>query len=369
MGGGSQGLHRAGAVREGDAEYLCGKPAFANTAYYNEPIGPGDSMMGKSSTRTTYQAAAENELPSIYSHAGVAFRGHMRTNFIGNGGAPVRPVNDRHQPFGFFTTQYKSNPAASENTSMVDTSNPTKPSWDHSVFYWPTKLTDLPATRFFDGAAAQDSVTATAPPGTLNSVRMPGNPIKSQQRLSQGGNAGAGQQRPIDGITKGTRVVLKDQRTGMVKWVGLPDTRYVTKEPLLGVHLDDPVGKHDGMLNGKRYFTTPPNHAVFVKKRDVLMVIAPKSMTPHHYARVNPERDTRLKGTKNADAAPTSIMDKLAQKMAQDASGEPATIAASKAEAEMRARREKLRQKLNVAQSLGEQLKVEDETKKRYKKK
>ena len=200
------------------------------------------------------------------------------------------------------------------------------------------------------GAAAQDSVTATAPPGTLNSVRMPGNPIKSQQRLSQGGNAGAGQQRPIDGITKGTRVVLKDQRTGMVKWVGLPDTRYVTKEPLLGVHLDDPVGKHDGMLNGKRYFTTPPNHAVFVKKRDVLMVIAPKSMTPHHYARVNPERDTRLKGTKNADAAPTSIMDKLAQKMAQDASGEPATIAASKAEAEMRARREKLRQKLNVAQ-------------------
>ena len=110
--------------------------------------------MGKSSTRTTYQAAAENELPSIYSHAGVAFRGHMRTNFIGNGGAPVRPVNDRHQPFGFFTTQYKSNPAASENTSMVDTSNPTKPSWDHSVFYWPTKLTDLPATRFFDGACA-----------------------------------------------------------------------------------------------------------------------------------------------------------------------------------------------------------------------
>ena len=212
---------------------------------------------------------SSSQLPPIYSHGGTAFRGHMRTSFRGAvTGGPSRPVNDRHQPFGFFTTQYKSNPTASENERLVDTTSPGKPSWDHSVFYWPTKLTDLPATRFFEGEQDQRGVTSSSPPGTLETVRMPGNPIKSTQRLSKNDRSDAYPTNPVEGITKGMRVVLKDKRTGVVKWVGMPDSKFVQKDPLVGVHLDDPTGRHDGMLNGKRYFSTPPRHAVFVKKRD-----------------------------------------------------------------------------------------------------
>jgi dynactin complex subunit len=33
----------------------------------------------------------------------------------------------------------------------------------------------------------------------------------------------------------------------------------------LGVAFDDPVGKHDGLVDGHRYFTAKPAHGLFVR--------------------------------------------------------------------------------------------------------
>ncbi|KAJ9465690.1 hypothetical protein DIPPA_07177 [Diplonema papillatum] len=37
----------------------------------------------------------------------------------------------------------------------------------------------------------------------------------------------------------------------------------------LGIQMDRPLGRHDGVVNGLRYFRTPPNHAVFVPPHQV----------------------------------------------------------------------------------------------------
>ncbi|KAI5475046.1 hypothetical protein MNV49_002071 [Pseudohyphozyma bogoriensis] len=65
-------------------------------------------------------------------------------------------------------------------------------------------------------------------------------------------------------------VSLSDEgmkRRGEVKFVG--EVEFGKKEVWVGVMWDEPVGKGDGLVEGKRYFQTPPFRASFVKPENV----------------------------------------------------------------------------------------------------
>mmetsp|Transcript_16589 Transcript_16589/g.29862 ORF Transcript_16589/g.29862 Transcript_16589/m.29862 type:complete len:228 (+) Transcript_16589:71-754(+) len=58
------------------------------------------------------------------------------------------------------------------------------------------------------------------------------------------------------------RVNPGDKR-GVVKYVGkVPEA---APGWFIGIQLDEPLGKNDGIVKGTRYFQTPPNHGLFVR--------------------------------------------------------------------------------------------------------
>lgn len=73
-------------------------------------------------------------------------------------------------------------------------------------------------------------------------------------------------QRGIE-VGKRCRVGGEDTRRGEVKYVGDVEEIPNGAGPWVGVHLDEPVGKNDGSIAGKRYWGEPSElkHGVFVR--------------------------------------------------------------------------------------------------------
>ena len=46
---------------------------------------------------------------------------------------------------------------------------------------------------------------------------------------------------------------------------------YVSQGKWIGVALDEPKGKNNGTVQGKRYFTCEENHGIFVRQTQVLL--------------------------------------------------------------------------------------------------
>ncbi|KCV68879.1 hypothetical protein H696_04297 [Fonticula alba] len=77
-------------------------------------------------------------------------------------------------------------------------------------------------------------------------------------------------------VSVGDRVLVNDRR-GIVRFAGPIDG---LSGIWVGIELDGPVGKNDGTVKGKRYFTCAPNHGLFVRPTAVTPLDEPVSPGP-----------------------------------------------------------------------------------------
>lgn len=79
-----------------------------------------------------------------------------------------------------------------------------------------------------------------------------------------------------DEIKVGMRCEVQGNR-GIVKFHG---TTAFAAGVWVGVELEEPVGKNDGSVKDQRYFTTQPNHGIFVRPSAVALIKEEPKVVP-----------------------------------------------------------------------------------------
>ncbi|GBG27735.1 Protein kinase, putative [Hondaea fermentalgiana] len=118
-----------------------------------------------------------------------------------------------------------------------------------------------------------------------NMGKSPRNRLASSSMASQNSNAADVEQKehnvddehqestpPLEPIRVGKRVHLVSKRLadcGVVRFMGRTG---FARGIWVGIELDEPLGKNDGTVKGKRYFTCAESHGVFVQPQNVLVV-------------------------------------------------------------------------------------------------
>ena len=68
----------------------------------------------------------------------------------------------------------------------------------------------------------------------------------------------------------GERVLIKDKDwIGIVAFVG---TTHFAPGEGIGVALDDPLGKNNGSVQGKKYFSCAENHGIFIRQSQITSI-------------------------------------------------------------------------------------------------
>lgn len=104
----------------------------------------------------------------------------------------------------------------------------------------------------------------------LNKVKIGGFSIGALPPMSMLGS--------IHNLKIGHRVVLDNNLTGVIRWTGSVDTKYVQSDTYCGIQLDEPAGESDGMFRGKRYFRCPMYHGIMVKVSRIVQYKKPRDM-------------------------------------------------------------------------------------------
>ncbi|XP_046565215.1 uncharacterized protein LOC124273916 [Haliotis rubra] len=105
---------------------------------------------------------------------------------------------------------------------------------------------------------------------------------------------------PISGrvqVQLDDHVVIKGDRTGYIRYVGHLDKIGQPNMIFVGLELDAPVGRHDGSLDGKRYFYCRKDHGIFLPLHDIVCHV-------HGKKHESQDMDERIK--KSHHAPPTS---------------------------------------------------------------
>ncbi|XP_074654962.1 uncharacterized protein LOC141908707 [Tubulanus polymorphus] len=87
-----------------------------------------------------------------------------------------------------------------------------------------------------------------------------------------------------ENVEVGDHVVVRGNRTGFIRYIGHLDKISQPQIIFIGLELDAPVGRHDGCLDGKRYFQCKKEYGVFLTLQDVVCIISKKvSKRPHSF--------------------------------------------------------------------------------------
>ncbi|CAL8106712.1 unnamed protein product [Calicophoron daubneyi] len=112
-----------------------------------------------------------------------------------------------------------------------------------------------------DGDQAADKPATK--PAAHNTAITAGTPAKPSSNYATPAKAGLSGQ---SSLQVGDRVQLSGGRTGTLRFLG--STEFSGGE-WAGVELDEPLGKNDGSVGGKRYFTCKPNFGLFISTNKV----------------------------------------------------------------------------------------------------
>lgn len=74
----------------------------------------------------------------------------------------------------------------------------------------------------------------------------------------------------MEELRPGSVVVLNDGRKGICRYAG--KTHFIDGD-WVGVELDEPTGKNDGLVAGERYFECEQDYGLFVKRAAVAQVL------------------------------------------------------------------------------------------------
>ncbi|OVA04872.1 CAP Gly-rich domain [Macleaya cordata] len=194
-----------------------------------------------SDVRFSLQMTVESVKEKLWKKCGTSVDS-MSLELYDDMGAKVSDLNDNSRPFGF----YSPHDGYRLHILDLDPSSVTSGGWLEDTSLVEKYSISEEAYDKLDGKKFKEKL-ATQNPSILES-KIPDNYMEDLCAK----------------IKVGDRCEVEPgEKRGVVKFVGRAEN--IAPGFWIGVQYDEPLGKHDGMVRGKRYFSCPPLHGAMVR--------------------------------------------------------------------------------------------------------